>query len=374
MSFFLGLDAETLQKFGVETVYNDADGVVAFRVAEIEVLSVRHGVRLDGPSRDPLKYVSCLCYTGRFRASDIANVEFKTSGGRERMGYVFPATSFSEPELFNNRWTANFAEVAFRKTVTSRAIAEYSPLRLTGDESKLGELSFDEVFSEEISVLALSVDAIKKVKVSIKELELSLIASGIYPLINSRSLSAKELLEVKDGKYTLRRVSKHFKNEAEHFASLFRRADQDLTGVGAFLTYYQVIEHCISYIMGWTIRELSSSQMDAWKLRDALNEAANEKKRFNKLYSDHTDPGCDHGVFEKLRQSALPFLQALKIDGAENWGWCEAVYKTRNIIVHSQLDIFRAGNFALLGELNKNMRIACLEILVSFSKQPRDTG
>lgn len=368
MPDFLGIPADTGGRSTETVAVNHSSNSVRFSVSGIEVLSVRHDVETEEDPRPIERYISCLCYTGRAKAGDFARVEFAGGEQTTRMGYVFPANCFSEPELFDGGWPAKFAEVGFRKSVSIENISRFSRLRLPPDATSLGDLTLDQVFSEEISVLVIGIDAARKTKMSLKELELSLICSGIYPLDDPDDIKVSEVTTPREGKYTLRRVSSYFRVDAHHFVRLIRRADRDRTGVGAFLTYYQVVEYCISFILGWSVRDLTYSNLDAWRLRDALSDAANEGKRFNKLYSHHTSPSCDHGVFEELRLESLKFIQSLGVDNAEGWGWCEAVYKSRNMIVHNQISIFRSGSADKLSDLNRAMRSACLEIVAHFIK------
>ena len=368
MSGFLGISSARGRPGETEIVRNHDGDVVSFSYSGIEMLSVRHKIALDGPPRVEGKYISCLCYSGRNSAADIANVIFSGPYRDERLGYVFPSNCFSEADLFEGGWQAYFAEVGFRKSLTVDQISKLSSLRLPSEATRFGQLGFDEVFGESASVLVISTDAIKKTKMSLEEVELSLIVSGLYPLSEQLSADVCKVVIPKEGNYKLKRVSSFFRGDAGHFVNLFRRADRDRTGVGAFLTYYQVIEYCISYILGWSVRDLSESDLDAWKLRDALGNASNEKSRFNKLYSDHTSHSCDHEIFEGVRQAAFNFLRNLEVEGFEKWGWCEAVYKSRNMIVHNQISIFRSGTIEDLITLNKTMRAACLEIVTHFVK------
>lgn len=366
MSGFLGTASAPGWQRETEIIRNYDGNVVSFSYSGIEILSVRHEITLDEAPREENKYISCLCYSGRSSAADIARVEFSGPLGNERLGFVFPANSFSEAGLIEGGWPAYFAEVGFRRSLTIDQISKLSPLRLPSEAKSLGRVSFDEVFGEYSSVLVMSIEAIKRTKMSLEELELSLIISGLYPLNEQLSSEACKIMMPQEGAYKLRRVSSFFTSDAGHFLRLFRRADRDGTGVGAFLTYYQVIEYCIAYILEWSVRELSTNDLDAWKLRDALSDASNEKSRFNKLYSHHTSHSCDHSIFEEVRQAAFNFLGNLDVKDFEGWGWCEALYKSRNMIVHNQITIFRSGTIEDLRFLNKAMRSACLQIVTHF--------
>lgn len=366
---FLGISAAAGGLGDVEVKFDHPSKAIRFIISEIEVLSVRHEINLDSGPRDAQRYISCLCFTGRHNAGDIASIQFRGNDASQRLGFVFPATCFSEAELFSDGgWRSNFAEVGFRKNLTTKAVSAFSRLQLPSDTNRLGELAFSDVFSEYISVLVASVDGVKATKMSMDELELSLIAAGIYPLMDQRSLAAQGVLRVCDGNYNIRRVSSFFRQDSRHFIDLFRRADQDSTGVGAFLTYYQVVEHCISYILGWSIDELKDVNLDAWRLRDELSSVANEKRRLKKLHSSYMSRLCDYSAFEDLRDKSLDFLRASNVIVEENWSWCDAVYKARNVIVHNQIGIFRSGGINRLGALNSSMRSACLEIITHFMR------
>lgn len=363
MAGFLDLDSAAVAELGIWSEFEEQSFVVK---ANTEALfSISHAISVEEP-RDEKRYLACFCQTGHSAAADFRPVVFRET--EKTMGYVFPVTTYQETDLLEG-WSARFAEVGFRRLLSLETLDRFSRYRTIEALNGRQDLSLDEVFPDDLSVLVLGIEQLKQSKFSLVELQLALLGVDVW-IADDRPppMAIQNQNQGEPKTYRVRRASQLLRSDIEYFAKLFRDADRDSSEVGRFITYYQVVEYCIEKIFSWRIAQAARQTLTAWELRERLNDASSEKKRIGILASDCLDTGWKREASRDLSDACRHILDAVgeAYDEGEQWGLL--LYRVRALIVHNQFRLLRIEKSEMIEQVNDALRLVCLELVACFKK------
>ncbi|KQT06996.1 hypothetical protein ASG50_00760 [Rhizobium sp. Leaf386] len=170
------------------------------------------------------------------------------------------------------------------------------------------------------------------------------------------SMGFKDVISVGDLKYLKTR------DFVESLLTIMQEADATDYLIGAFITYFQVIEilcdDVFSLIMSTIPRDL-----DPWTLREKVTNAANFKVRAQILFNQ-----CGHGISaasrDGLKDACYNLLESLGKEVKRDEHVSNLV-DIRNIIVHSQKTIIK-GDLSFIKNLNYSFRSYLVEMMKTY--------
>ncbi|MDP4005776.1 hypothetical protein [Methylobacterium sp. NEAU K] len=359
---FFGLTRHEVAELGITIEHGERTATI--KASSSRVFDLTHGVTVDQP-RDESKYLVEICCTGFPGESNIINLKEKLSS--QSIGYIFPVTSFRTGEYIEGVWPRRYAEVGFRKITNLEKLSAFSESGSI-DSFKEKTLCLDDVISDEVGILVVGVEQMQRLGMTLDMLELLLLKDGITIV---RSLDEVGHAICKENWRSTINISvpdEIILSESVVLRQLFKSADADITGVGAFLLMYQAFEFCIDHIFAWAMHELARGGLTTWDMKARLSEVTGERFRLGVLDSKCLTRLTSRSSLDELKESSKIFLLAVGVeDQLEDQGWASLVYKVRNVIVHNQIKMMKAPQ-ATLFDLNRALRQACLDILLSFSK------
>ncbi|KPB02060.1 hypothetical protein [Ahrensia marina] len=362
MSAFLDATPEDLKSLDLNVARSEQEAQLKSDLGVI--CTVKHGITVSS-QRDSGKYYALLCNLGPVREAGTCIVSL--SPGQHRLGFAFPLTALKSGVGIEEGWPSNFAEVGFRKLTTLENIHKYSVVRSMA-ELKHRELYLDELYSDNLTMFVFSREALANADVSTSILELMLLERGVYQVLGFQSLAEtiNGLHPLPSGPIKLRLPCLDAQGDSEVISELIKRGDADVSGVGGFLQYYQILEFCIDRIFQQEIRQLPSAQLDTWALKEQLGNITSERKRIAWLDVKYLRSTVDRNAFEELKVECIGFLKNSHIEIDEQKSWHECLYKVRNIIVHNQIKMHRTPGRVSLQDLNMALRKSSFELLLHF--------
>jgi hypothetical protein len=276
---------------------------------------------------------------------------------------------------------ADFAYAAFLKSLSGE-IEGINALvnQITATEAN-ESIGFSELIPEHVSFAVFSKDCVKKSKISLVEIELSLLKGDIHIIRNDSEFAHKESLnkltlkeiknQINQSKITkdihVSKLPKTCANVEILIQEVLAMATQEMTGVGGFLCLYQVLEYLMEDMFSVMVYGASQSNTSAWKLKSDLSEATSESKRLRKIAERAQKNGANPKLFDELKEMCKLFLGDCKLDvEPKEKIWIDYVYACRNTLIHNQLLAHRVGAFKHILPLNICMRRAVLELSFSY--------
>ena len=358
---FFDVPKEAVSELEIEVVETEEGCRVASKAGDL--FEIVNGAPPD-VRRNPTLYSVFVCQTEHTGELDTRPLLDSTLG--KTVGYVFPVTAFRGGEAIDGTWPRRFADIGFRHATQLPILSEFgAAISISAIRDR--KVYLDEVFNDDLSIAVLSNDARDALAVAPDTLELMLFKQGIE-IVHSRfdirsdppalsGLTAARL--IKPGP----RVA----GEATVFLSLFKSADRDQTGVGAFLHLYQALEFCIDHIFGWDVTRIGhDTSLDTWAMKEQLSRITGETYRLSLLDARFLRALPSRAPLNQLAQACSNFLKALEIEFETDAPWFKLLYKSRNIIVHNQMKMMKATSVPLR-DLITTLREAAIEILFYFS-------
>lgn len=367
MSAFLDLEASDVERLKL-ALRRDA-GKAIIHTLEGDLLSLSHGIPEESPRAPSNAFVACFCWTGRHAAADTLTVTVKPD--RTRLGFLFPITALRGSDIFEaQQWSSTFARAGFDILVNLEAIHRFALTRSIDQLRSVRDGFMDDLFGDEIAILVLSKAALKSQKFSLYELKLMMLRAGVWVLSSNRPpLAARRFVNTSSTNLNIQRVNEESRGKSSLFCELFEEADNNISDIGAFIAYYQVIEHCLDHIFRIEISSLYPPRMSSWDLREILAKISGEKYRLSLLNGRYISSDCNRSLFDEFAREAEIFLGRIGEPIAQGMDWVSLMYKIRSILVHNQIRLFDLTDRSALARSCHYLRRASLELLIGFGNR-----
>lgn len=344
----------------------------SFRVLHhIDLTQVRGGFE----NFDTDAFFSCACISRQMRSADFRRV--LAPSGDFSLGWIIPIVYFSEPQQFyENKYLADFAYAGFIQFWRSGG---YSDLRNFATNVFLaGDREFSDSLPEDYGFAVFSREYLKRSKLSLAELQFSLLRQGVWPINGDVNYSILQFacrtsLQIDERNGVVRDHFKKLKTfqisnscgDVEHLlTSVISMAHQEFSGLGGFLYLYQVIEYLMEITFSDEVYDVSRQKLPAWKLKKKLVDASSESIRLRKIAHRVAENGASVGIFDVLGAVCRRFISCCAPDAEiDSMTWIDSVYRVRNILVHNHLSVMRSGAAAQLGDINGLLHRAALELI-----------
>lgn len=332
-------------------------------------------VRGEFESFDPDAFFSCACISRKMRSADFSRV--RAPSGDIPIGWIIPILYFSEPhQFYDTKYLADFAYAGFVQFWRSEV---YAGLRkLAANVLPVSDCDFSSVLPEDYAFAVFSREFFKRSKLSLAELQFSLLRQGVWPLNGDVDYSVlqsarRAALQIDEQNNVARDHVKNLKTyriskscgDVEHLlTSVISMAHQEFSGLGGFLYLYQVVEHLMEITFSDAVYEASRQRLPAWKLKRKLTDASSETFRLRKIAGRAAENGASVLIFDILGDACRRFIASCDSDAETNsMTWIDSVYRVRNILVHNHLSVMRSGSASQLGEVNALLHRAVLELI-----------
>jgi hypothetical protein len=263
----------------------------------------------------------------------------KLNGGKidQTVGYIFPVSALDTQEVFeeDEKYQKIFANAAVRQSI---GLGRSDNIQNEIAIDTFTQVEFSELYNDNFCICVLGRWNLKNAGLSERMLKLLLFGVGVIVPTDSRRFREGKHKEI-EWRPTFKLPSVTDSIDDELLSSIERiiqEADTSDYLVGAFITYFQIIEIYIDRIFSDLISGLPKS-MDAWELKEKLHSITNSKKRINILFHE-----CGGGVHSDVKRefshACIDLLKAVrKEDPGEDFS--ANLYEIRNLIVHKQVSV-----------------------------------
>ncbi|WP_156373596.1 hypothetical protein [Rhizobium sp. Leaf386] len=346
------------------TKYNLDDtesGQVVLKGEDGGVIEVSCHVFIDEKYSDD-RFICIPVYTGLKGQRQSLEIRLRPKG--ETLGYIFPVSSLVDDEGFDDqdKFRKIYAHAAVRHSLRHHYVPSLMRSNLQINPSF--PVTFSDLFDDNYAICVIGRHLLSKYKIEEALVPLMLMVEGVFLPRNIKvfkeqphnSMGFKDVISVGDLKYLKTR------DFVESLLTIMQEADATDYLIGAFITYFQVIEilcdDVFSLIMSTIPRDL-----DPWTLREKVTNAANFKVRAQILFNQ-----CGHGISaasrDGLKDACYNLLESLGKEVKRDEHVSNLV-DIRNIIVHSQKTIIK-GDLSFIKNLNYSFRSYLVEMMKTY--------